>query len=99
MVSLSSGCRGRQESGALEAVAALSPGREGAHPALVHPILQVARSTSGSLLAMGKGNSGHNMDPPELPSDAPVLFSAGEGQPWEEVSRAIVAELLRFPKV
>ena len=68
-------------------MAALSPGREGAHPALVHPILQVARSTSGSLLAMGKGNSSKNTDPPELPSGAPVLFSAGDGQPWEEVSQ------------
>ena len=57
----------------------------GAHPALVHPILQVVRSSTGALLAMGKGNSGHNQDPPEAPSPAPVLFSAGEGQPWTEV--------------
>ena len=72
-------------SGSLEAVPALSPGREGAHPALVHPILMVTRSTSGALLAMGKGNSGHNLDPPELPSAAPVLYSSGQGQPWSEV--------------
>ena len=70
----------------MQAVPALSPGREGAHPALVHPILVVARSrTNGSLLAMGKGNSSKSTDPPELPSGAPVLFSPGEGQPWEEV--------------
>jgi hypothetical protein len=46
---------------------------------------QVTRGTTGALLAMGKGNSGHNADPPEPPSAAPVLYSPGEGQPWTEV--------------
>lgn len=46
----------------------------------------ITRSTSGSLLAMGKGNSGHNLDPPELPSAAPVLYSSSWGEQWTEVS-------------
>ena len=73
------------DSGSLEPVPELSPGRAGSHPALEYPILQVARNGAGAMLAMGKGNSGHNQDPPEAPSPAPVLFSAGEGQPWTEV--------------
>ena len=60
------------ETGALEAVPELSPGSGSEPPALVHPILMVTRSTTGALLAMGKGNSGHNLVPPELPSAAPV---------------------------
>ena len=43
---------------------------------LEHPILMVAQATTGARIAMGKGNSGHNQDPPELPSRAPVLYSA-----------------------
>lgn len=74
------------DSGSLEPVPELSPGQAGSHPVLQYPILQVARSGgSGAMLAMGKGNSGHNQDPPELPSPAPVLFSVGKGQPWTEV--------------
>ena len=74
------------DSGSLEPVPELSPGREGSHPALEYPILQLARNGgSGPMLAMGKGNSGHNQDPPVAPSPAPVLFSGGKGQPWTEV--------------
>ena len=43
---------------------------------LEHPILMVAQATTGARLAMGKGNSGHNQQPPVLPSAAPVLYSA-----------------------
>lgn len=72
---------------ALSVFPALSPGHAGAHPALEHPILMVSRSkTTGALLAMGMGNSGHNLTPPELPSAAPVLHQAGPGHPWVEVT-------------
>ena len=73
------------ETGGLEPVPELSPGRPGCHPSLEYPILQVARNASGAMLAMGKGNSGHNQEPPETPSPAPVLFCPGAGEPWEEV--------------
>ena len=73
------------ETGGLEPLPELSPGRPGCHPSLEYPILQVARNASGAMLAMGKGNSGHNQEPPETPSPAPVLFCPGTGEPWEEV--------------
>jgi hypothetical protein len=40
-----------------------APGREEAHPSLRYPILQVARNSAGAMVAMGKGNSGHNQKP------------------------------------
>lgn len=74
------------ETGALSAVPELSPGREGCHPALEHPILMAVRGADGAVLAMGMGNSGHNQVPPEPPSAAPVLFSPGPGEQFEEVA-------------